>query len=457
MDYLDERCMDINYANTYGDTYKLMKQAGKAISDFVSNTIPPGKSITIICGTGNNAGDGICSGGYLLEKYSVSVLLIKGVKGLKTPESKRAINEYDGQCYPLTSLDSVISGSDIIIDAIFGIGINGVPRKPYDDVIETVNKSGKMIISVDVPSGFQTNIQVKPDYTITFTGIKAGMNSENSGKIVVSDIGIPEGIKSNVGPGDLVYMPTSDPESHKGMNGVVGILTGWEFPGAAIMSSLAAYNTGPDLVKVFSRDVNGPIITAYNPGLMFYTVKENGFPDTSSLNSMLIGPGMGKSMEARDLMMNAVNNYKGQLVLDADALKLIDPSEVKGRKAIITPHRAEFTAFTGLEPTEENAIETAKKYGIIILLKGSTDVITDGVNTHYSHGGNSRMTMGGTGDILAGMVAGIASRKVNPFRSAAMGSYINKKSGDMAFEKYGNYYSVIDMIDNIKTIMHNKF
>lgn len=457
MDYLDEKCMDINYANAYGDTYKLMKQAGKAIADFVTNTISPGKSITIICGAGNNAGDGICCGEELREKYPVSILLIKGIKGLKTPESKRAINEYSGEYYPLSSFDSIISKSDVIIDAIFGIGINGDPRDPYSDVINTINKSGKTIISIDIPSGLGTNTPVKPDYTVTFTDTKTGMSIENSGKIIVSNIGIPEDIKSTVGPGNMVYMPISVPESHKGMNGIAGILAGWEFPGAAVMSSLSAYNTGLDLVKVFSSDVNRAIITSYNPGLMFYPVKENSFQDISGLDSMLIGPGMGKSKESERLIIHAINNYHGQLILDADALKLIEPSDVSGRNAIITPHKAEFTAFTGLEPTEENAIKTAKKYSIIILLKGSTDIITDGVNTLHSHGGNSRMTMGGTGDVLAGIVAGIASRKVLPLRSAAMGSYINKKCGDMSFEKYGYYYSIMDMIDNIKTIMHNKF
>jgi len=457
MDYLDEKSMDINYASTYGNTYKLMKQAGKSISDFVERTIQPGKSIAIICGTGNNAGDGICCGEYLLEKYNVSVLLIKDVKGLKTQETRRAINDYNGAYYPLSSLDEVISRSDIIIDAIFGVGINGDPRKPYSEVIQNINNSGKTIISVDVPSGFQTNIQVKPDYTVTFTDIKSGMNSENSGKIIVSDIGIPEQIKSTVGPGDMVYMPISPSESHKGMNGTVGILAGWEFPGAAVMSSLSAYNVGPDLVKVFTNEVNRPIIMSYNPGIMFYPVNGKNFPDITGLNSMLIGPGMGRSKEAEDLIKYAVKNYGGQLILDADALKLITPSEVKDRNAIITPHSMEFTAFTGLEPTEENAVETAKKYGLIILLKGSKDIITDGVNIRYSYGGNSRMTMGGTGDVLAGIVAGIASRKVSPLRSASLGSFINKKCGDIAFEKFGSYYGIMDMIDNIKIIMHNKF
>jgi NAD(P)H-hydrate epimerase len=456
MDYLDEKCMDINYSNSYGDTYELMKNAGKSISDFVISMFPAGKSIAIVCGTGNNAGDGICCGKYLLEKYKVSIILIKGVAGLKTPESRRAINEYSGKYYSTSSLNDILANSDIIIDAVFGIGVKGEPREPYKDIIAGINESTKTIISVDVPSGFPTNISVKPDYTVTFTDVKTGMKRENSGNIIVSDIGIPESIKHASGPGDLVYIPVSQSESHKGMNGILGILAGREFSGAAIMSSLSAYNTGLDLVKVYSNEENRPIILSYNPGLMFYGIKKENSVDMSNPDAILIGPGMGKTEESRRQIEYVVDNYKGQLILDADALKIITPSKLSGRNAIVTPHKGEFTAFTGLEPTEDNAVEIAGKYGLIILLKGKTDIITDGNRIKYSAGGNSRMTMGGTGDALSGIVAGIAARGVNPFQSAVTGSFINKKCGDMAFEKYGYYYGIMDMIDNIKIILNNK-
>lgn len=456
MDYLDEKCMDINYKSIYGDTYELMKNAGKAVSDFVRSKFPAAKSIAIICGTGNNAGDGICAGEYLLKKYKVSVILIKGINSLKTPESRRAFNDYNGIYCSVSSLELIISESDIIIDSIFGTGIKDEPGELYSNIIDTINKSGKPVISIDVPSGFPSSKKIKPEYTVTFTDIKTGMGIENSGEISVCDIGIPEAIKSTAGPGDMVYMPVSSPESHKGMNGVIGILAGWEFTGAAVMSSLSAYNAGPDLVKVFSNNENRPIILSYNPGLMFYSVKNSKFPDLSKMDSLLIGPGMGKTQDAIDLMRYALSNYKGQLILDADALKVIKPEEVAGRNAIITPHRMEFTAFTGMDPTEENAMIVAKKFKIVVLLKGEIDIITDGNKIKRSCGGNSRMTMGGTGDVLAGMVAGIASRKVSPFNSAVLGSMINKKCGEIAYKKYGNYYSVMDMIENIKNVLNNK-
>ena len=456
MDYLDEKSTDINYSDTFGDTYLLMKNAGKAISHFIEATFPREKSIIVVCGTGNNAGDGICCAELLRKKYNVSVILIKGVAGLKTPEARRAINDYEGNYYGISAFEDILSSDDIVVDAMFGIGIKGDPREPYSTIINKINSSGKTIVSIDVPSGFPSNMSIKPDFTVTFTDKKIGMDHSNSGEIIVADIGIPEYVKTSVGQGDLAYIPAYDPIAHKGMNGTAGIFAGNTFPGAAVMASTAAYNTGPDLVKVFSSKSNRDIIISSNPGLMFYDVDEIGETDMDGIVSVLIGPGMGRTSISKKIMDYVVDNYTGQLIIDADALRLLTPDRIAGRNAIITPHSAEFMAFTGLQATAENAVKIAGKYGITVLLKGVTDIITDGKNTKYSAGGNSRMAMGGTGDVLAGIATGLSSRGMQPFRAAVAASYINKKCGDMALKEYGYYYSILDLIGNIKYVLNNK-
>ncbi|WMT51643.1 MAG: NAD(P)H-hydrate dehydratase [Ferroplasma sp.] len=456
MDNLDEKSMDINYSCIYGDTYELMKNAGKAIAHFIETTFSKGKAVAVVCGTGNNAGDGICCAELLRENYKVSVALIKGIAGLKTQEARRAINDYQGIYYGISSLENVISQSDIIIDAILGIGIKGEPREPYNEVISTINRSGKTIVSVDVPSGFPSGLAIKPGFTVTFTDVKTGMEKSNSGKIIVADIGVPDAVKTSTGPGDLVYIPPHNPMAHKGINGVAGIFAGNTFPGAAIMASMAAYSTGPDLVKVFSSKLNRDMIVSRNPGLMFYDADTIRKEDMDGITSMLIGPGMGRNDPSRRLINYVLDNFTGQVVVDADALRLLSPDRIARRNAIITPHSAEFRAFTGLDPTAENAIKIAGKYGITVLLKGVTDIITDGKNTKYSTGGNGRMAMGGTGDVLAGIAAGLLSRGMPPFRAAVASSYVNKRSGEMSYNKYGYYYSITDVIKNIKYVLNNK-
>ena len=456
MDYLDEKSTDINYSKVYGDTYLLMKNAGKAISDFIEKTFAHGKFVTVVCGTGNNAGDGICCAQLLQKDYKVSIILLKGVAGLKTPEARRAINDYEGDYYGISDFENLLSSSDIIIDAMFGIGIKGDPRKPYDEIINAINRSGKTIVSIDVPSGFPSKVAVKPDFTITFTDKKTGMSQSNSGKIIVVDIGVPVSVKTSAGIGDLVYIPEFNPLAHKGMNGSVGIFAGNTFPGAAVMASLAAYNTAPDLVKVFSYKFNRDVIVSRNPGIMFYDVDTVNGKDLDGIGSILVGPGMGRTDASMKIMDYVIDNYMGQLIIDADALRVLSPDRISRRNAIITPHSAEFMAFTGMEATVENAVKIASEYSITILLKGVTDIITDGKNTKYSSGGNSRMAMGGTGDVLAGIVTGLSSRGMQPFRSAVVASYINKKCGDMAYREYGYYYGIMDVINNIKYILNNK-
>ncbi len=456
MDYLDEKSTDLNYSNTYGDTYVLMKNAGEAISHFIEKTFTRGKSVIVVCGTGNNAGDGIAGAELLRESYKVSIILIKGVSGLKTPEARRAINDYHGDYYGISEIKDILNSSDIVIDAMLGIGINGEPRKPYNEVINTLNKSGKTIVSIDVPSGFPSDMAIKPDFTITFTDKKTGMDKSNSGKIIIADIGIPDSVKISVGPGDLAYIPKFNPQAHKGMNGIAGICAGNLFPGAVVMASLAAYSTAPDLVKVFSSKSNMDIVLSYNPGIMFYDTALIKREDLNGIVSILIGPGIGRTPAAKKIIDYIIDNYNGQLIMDADALRLLTPDRIAGRNAIITPHSVEFKAFTGLEATAENAIKIAEQYGITVLLKGVTDIITDGRDIKYSGGGNSRMAMGGTGDILAGIVTGLSSRGIKPLRAATAASYINKKCADLAFKEYGYYYSTLDMINNIKYILNNK-
>ncbi|MEM0139727.1 MAG: NAD(P)H-hydrate dehydratase [Ferroplasma sp.] len=455
MNYLDERRLDINYSNKYGDTFPLMQNAGKALYDFIAANFSR-KKIAIICGTGNNAGDGIACANLLIQEFSVSLLLVKGLEGLKTPESRRAINQYPGKYYGLDDLDTVIASSEIIIDAIFGIGISGEPREPYMTVINKINESGKIVVSIDVPSGFPFDKAIKPDFTVTFTDSKEGMNKSNSGTIKIASIGIPDEIINTAGPGDLIYLIPPDKNSHKGMNGVAGIIAGMAYPGAAIMSSLGASRTGIDLVKLYTKKENFTIAGSYDPGIMLMDINNIDMNEINRCNSILLGPGAGIHQEYEKLFKSVISGYSGNIIVDADALKLLKPDDLKNKNAIITPHKMEFKIFTGMDASEENAKIFSGKYNIITVLKGNIDIITDGGHTVYSYGGNARMTMGGTGDVLAGVITGISTKKIPLFRSAVIGSYINKKAGELSYNQYGYYYNIMDMVKNITSAVNNE-
>lgn len=460
MDYLDVRRDDINYAHLYGDNTTLMANAARQVSDFIKSRFPSGSRICAVCGTGNNAGDGIAALENLREDYQVSAVFVKGKGSLKTPEAKWAEKNFKGRIAVPDSLEEEIKAADLILDCIFGIGISGDPREPYAGAINLINKFGRKVLSVDVPSGLGTKHAVKPQYTVTFTDTKKGMNSRNSGEITVADIGIPESVKNYAGPGDLVYFTAPDPRSHKGMNGSLSIIGGWEYYGSSVIAGLGANKLGTDLVKIYTTAGNYGIIASYSAYLIVRnidSVGESWKDDALRGTALLVGPGMGMSMEASEATIDMIKRSKIPVIVDADGIKAVSGNlpAVKGKDVIFTPHGKEFEILTGMGANEENAVSFARKNSVVVALKGVMDVVTDGTRTVRVQGGNARMTMGGTGDLLAGLISALAARGINSFRAAVMGAYINKKLAESGYEKRSYWYDIDDMIHFIPDFMRS--
>lgn len=461
MDYLDVKRDDINYVHLYGEATHLMENAAIGIRDAVRKVASPGSRICAVCGTGNNGGDGIAALEKLRGEYEVVAVLLKGKDSLKTPESRWALKNYKGVTEGPDSLEKNLKESDLIIDAIFGIGISGEPREPYASAIRSINSIGKPVISVDIPSGLGTSHQVKSTVTVTFTDVKNGMDKNNSGEIVVHDIGIPEKVARYAGPGDLVYYAEPKAESHKGMNGTLSILGGWEFYGSAVIAGLAALRMATDLVRIYTTSTNYRIIASYSPYLIVRNLRSNAegwLKEASGHGAVLIGPGMGTRQPSKSAMASLIERSTSPLVIDADGIKLVGKSIgiVKGKTVVFTPHHKEFEILSGEKANEENAIAFAKQHSVTVVLKGRTDIVTNGTKTICVEGGNPRMTMGGTGDMLAGLIAACASRGIEPFRSAVMGAYVNKKAGELAYDRKSYWYSIDDMLESIPELMKNE-
>ncbi|PYB67597.1 bifunctional ADP-dependent NAD(P)H-hydrate dehydratase/NAD(P)H-hydrate epimerase [Thermoplasma sp. Kam2015] len=451
---MDMQHDDLNYEYLYGSTYPLMKNAGRAVADAVMKRYPDAKSVCAVVGTGNNGGDAIVAATILREKYDVKVLVVTEIR---SELAKKALSEYGGQVLGMEAIDACMK-CDIIIDGIFGVGISGDPKEPYRTAIERINGSGSHVVSVDIPSGLGSRYAVKPEMTVTFTMEKYGMNRENSGDIVVADIGIPPDVRKYAGPGDLLYYPRPDPSSHKGMNGTLAIVAGWEFYGSSVIAALAAERIGLDLIRIYVSERNYQIVSGYDPGLIVRPVSAIDDAVAAEIygnSAMLVGPGMGRSAEAMDAARKIILESKIPMVVDADALNVVGEYQgsFQGKTVIITPHKGEFRRISGMEPTEENAVAFAKKKGLIVVLKGQVDVITDGKDVYYSKGGNPRMTMGGTGDLLAGLISSFLAKSIDPIRSCLMGTYLNKAIGDAAHAKHGYWYTITDMIGEIPAVM----
>lgn len=488
-------------AEYYGvPTIVLMENAGKGIADFIKNELKPkNKEILFFCGVGNNGGDGFVAARLLAENYNVTVFLTGKEKDIRTQISKEnflRLKKTNIEIFDLESLqniDELLLNKRLIIDSMLGIGLSDELRDPYFTIVKKIGHvKNKIIVSVDVPTGLGTNTTIKPDYTITFHDIKDEMNKRNSGNIKIVDIGIPKKAMEYVGPGELItYYPKPKKESHKGDNGVVLVIGGGPYIGAPALSGLAALRTGSDLVFVATPKKAARAITSFSPQIIkplrlskeFSKLSPNLIvkelnneeilvsEDIKIINrfilkadSIVIGPGLGSEKATKNAIEKIIQKcvkLKKAMVIDADAIKIVGqkPNIIKNSQTVITPHAGEFNELTeqklddDLENRKKIVKHWAKKLGVTILLKGPTDIISNGKDIKLNDIHNPAMTVGGTGDVLAGIIGSLLSKNVNSFNAARIGVFINGAAGNNAFKKRSYGLIATDIIDEIPTVL----
>ena len=486
-------------AEFYGmSAINLMENAGKGLSDFIIKQLKPtGKNILVFCGVGNNGGDGFVAARNLSKKYNVTLFLTGKEKDIRTDISTKNIGrlkKLDVKIYDVNSLDKIdelLRGNDIIVDSMLGIGLSGNLREPYTTIVKKINNSNKTIISVDTPTGLGTNTMIKPDYTVTFHDAKIGMNKDNSREIIVVDIGIPRKAIEYVGPGELTtYYPRPKKESHKGDNGRLLVVGGGPYTGAPALCSFAAQRTGVDLIFVATPKKVARAITSYSslikparlakdiarfsPTLIVkelndeeHLVKEDIEiikPLIKKVDALVIGPGLGSEDETQKAVEEIVSlfvKHKKPIVIDADAIKVIGkkPGLVKDSQIVLTPHTGEFNELTGiklsndLQDRKENVEKWAENLGVTIVLKGPIDIISNGGETKLNDIHNEAMTVGGTGDVLAGIIGGLLSKKISPFNASRIGIFISGSAGNAAFEKRSYGLIATDIIEEIPFVL----
>ncbi|MHB8395661.1 MAG: NAD(P)H-hydrate dehydratase [Thermoplasmataceae archaeon] len=446
------RRMDINHRYLTGDSFSLMDSAGKAVAEYVLTNYHGKQRVLIVCGPGNNGGDGFVAGSYLESKADVTVLPLVSTE-MYSGDARKAMLRYTGRISATDSIVDEIDRTDLILDCIFGTGIGKEPSGIYREAIELINASGKETVSVDVPSGLGRATVIKPHCTITFHDFKEGMSEENCGQIHVVRLNYHEKSENYSGPGEFAYFPYPSRSSHKGMNGTVALVSGWEFHGSAVMAAESAGKAGADLVKIYSNGTDGDSIPFLHPSIIVRKIGsiEDPVKEIGKSGCVMVGSGMGRGKESMDFMEKTMKGTTGNLVIDADGIHLISekPSLISGRKAVLTPHAGEFRDLTGMEPDEKNARKAAADLGAVLLLKGRVDIITDGTRVIQSEGGNQRLTMGGTGDMLAGIVASFMSKGMPPLWAASLASYVLKRSADSLFEEKSIWYDQQDLMNTI--------
>lgn len=442
---------------------QLMENAGAALADEVMK-MASGKRIAIVAGRGNNGGDAFAAARHL-RGFVTTIYLIGRSRDISTEEARRNWKILERLGFSLIEIedadDMPLRECDLILDAIFGTGVRGPIRGIEAKAIDAINSSSRPIISVDVPSGLGTNKTVKPDLTITFHKPKPGI----PGTMRVADIGIPSEAEFLVGPGDLWLIGKRSHDAHKGDSGRILVIGGGPYTGAPALTAMAALRAGADIATVATPKRASGIISSYSPNLIVRELSEDHLSpsDLDLLKDLIpkhdvvvMGMGLGRHSETKEALSEIIPLCK-KAVIDADALQPDLPL-----KGIVTPHAGEFMRISGMklpqahETYYKERIEPVKDYakekGLVVLLKGKVDLITDGETVRGNTTGNPGMTVGGTGDVLAGVTAAFYAR-TSAMRAATAAAFVNGLAGDLVYVEKDFGMVATDVIDKIPQAM----
>lgn len=452
----------------------LMENA--ALSVF-KEIVHKGETFLILCGKGNNGGDALALSRHLISAgKKVRVYIVSSDKNytsdfqtnfniLKKLIDKRELLFISSENDIGEDIARDLENYNVIIDGIFGVGLNKDLAGMFEKIIEYINLYSKFIVSIDVPSGLDCNlgvergIAVHADITYTLEVVKEGFLNYKAtnclGNMKVIKIGIPEFVKKANAKNVFILekedykelLPKREVYGHKGSYGRALIAAGRKgFTGAAFITTECTVRTGAGLTTLICDEevqtaVGNRLIEA-----MTLTWKDDVIGLIKNADSIAFGPGIGTGEKEEKLLELVIHNSLCPIVIDADGITMLGKNKnllnhLKGR-AIITPHPGEMARFLGItiEEVEANRIKIAKevanKYEIIVLLKGYNTVISNGKEVYINPTGNSKMASGGMGDSLTGIINGFLSQGVNLEYAALLGAYVHGRIADRLGESF---------------------
>jgi len=480
------RAVDTNCAYLGMSPLQLMENAGAGIAREIGAHVSAA-SVLFIAGRGNNGGDAFVAARHLslLPGFRVKVLLLGNASQIRTMESRANFDllKYSGvddirEVRDSSELRSY-SGwkeADVIVDGVLGSGMKGHPREPESTAIDLINTTDAFVLSIDSPSGFDPETgmfekSVKADMTLTFHKMKKGFllpsSKDITGEVRVVGIGVCRDAELFVGPGDLNDLAVRSASSHKGNSGSLLIIGGGPYSGAPAFAALAALRAGADMVTLVVPESISNVVAGFSPALILAKGIQGEklcpehipliFPLIDSSDVVVIGPGLGRDAATLEAIGKILPMCK-KAVIDADALYYLSLPVAGDVDIIITPHGGEFSRLTGnalpfsLQDRKDLVHAFSREKQVVTILKGSIDVISDGKETRLNRTGNAGMTVGGTGDVLAGIVGALFASN-NAFDAACCGCFVNGAAGDLAYEEHGYGLLASDIIRKVPYIL----
>lgn len=470
--------------------FKLMQRAGHAAFDQLRQRWPAVRKLTLLCGAGNNGGDGFVVAVLARQQGMDVQLLCIGDEEFTDRLQGEALDAWNWlQAEQISSglfRPGMAFDGELIVDAMLGTGVQGGVRGIYQQAVEQVNRTDVPVLALDIPSGLCSDTgavlgcAVKADMTVTFIGVKRGLltheGPQHCGELVFDSLRVAEDVYETVpvsgfitGQEDLHgLLPPRSLSAHKGSCGHVLIIGGdTGMGGAAMMAAQAAGRTGAGLISVATRHEHvGPILTRY-PEAMARGVRGGNElePLIGRADVLVIGPGLGQHAWGEQLLMQALQSKK-PLVLDADALNLLVSKQLFGRlngqRWIITPHPGEAARILGCSVAEvqQNRFAAVQQlqalFGGVALLKGPGSLTCDGDVLHLNPTGNPGMATGGMGDVLSGVIGALLAQGLDSVDAARLGAWIHGAAADRSAEIDGTRgMQATDLLAQLRQIVND--
>lgn len=463
----------------------LMENAAFGISTAVRKKFDATARIIVVCGTGNNGGDGFaCARQLIAKEYDVRVYLVGEVKSLKGDAKANAASVANYIVEINGASQMQIDDSDVVIDAIFGIGLSRDVTGLYADVISQINNSGAYVIACDIASGIDADsgsvlgIAVIADETITFACAKSGHfifpGRKHTGALSVKEIGMfgdfDVGEMNAYGDGLTLFSREAD--AHKGNFGKLACVVGSKgMSGAGIMCAQGALRAGAGIITIGVPSSLQSVFSTSVPECMTYALdsKDGALSESCQAgidelmqgkNALATGCGLSQSSGVKKAVAHMVSHFDIAKVFDADALNIIscDISILKSKVGdiVLTPHVVEFARLQSknIDNPLQQAQQFAKKYNVTLVLKGATTIVTDGSKTAFVLTGSPGMAKGGSGDVLTGVIGGLMAVGKSGFDAALYGAYICGKAGEKAARELGEHsMTALDTLFYVSDVM----
>jgi len=460
---LDEACkreLDL-------DPLALMEQAATAatavVRSFIKESTKARCSIAFACGSGNNGGDGFCIARMLSADYDVVVICDDPAAGMSLAAKTNYARLPSNVCVIGWGLPLPIQ-FDFIVDAIIGVGGSAQLRDPIPDRLRKLQMIGGIRIAIDVPTGLDAQTGMahddtfEADATVTIETEKPGFyrnrGREVVGKVVVAKIGIPNDLAMRFATTFRLelddirrLLPARDASTSKFTYGhvvVIGGTTGMR--GAPSLTAHSAIASGAGLVVLAApsihpltpREIMTAELPAHDDGTIHTSAREQLCVLIKRATVIAIGPGLGTNEATISMLASVLDEFSHvPCVIDADGLRMVPLLKRPLTNVVLTPHLGEFARLIGKERASivdpvVAAQDLAKEQGVIVHLKGTPSVSTNGMLTYLTTAGNPGMATAGSGDVLTGVIAGLAAQNVSMMNSAALGSFLHATAGDNA-------------------------